>query len=104
MNNETPSYPEFSGTPARYKKIAYTAAVVINLYLYLGMVLILYVVNGKDWILGWKPAVIAVVFAFVFARIAFGWMMRLDAQYGSGRSWKLESQMVKMPERVIRKK
>ncbi len=100
MKNENSTYPEFSGSPERYRKIAYGGAVAINLYLYLGMILIIYGLHGQDWILGWKPALIAVLFTFFFARIAFGWIMRLDAQYGSGRSWKLESQMVKMPERA----
>ena len=99
MNNEMSNYPEFSGSPERYRKIAYGGAVLINLYLYLGMVFIIYFINGQEWILGWKPALIAVLFTIALARIAFGWIMRLDAQYGSGRSWKLESQMVKMPER-----
>ena len=81
---------EFSGTPEAYRKVAVIGSVLLNLYLYLGMVVLLYVVNDQDWILGWKPMLVAVLFATWFARAAYRWIMRLDAQYGSGRAgnWK----------------
>ena len=49
-----------------------------------------------------EPVLTAVVFTSIFARAAYRWMMRLDAQYGSGKGWTLESQMVKLPERAPR--
>ncbi len=103
MKSEKPGYLEFSGNPKRYRKIAFGGAIALNLYLYLGMVGLLYGLNGQDWILGWKPMLIAVVFTAIVARTAYRWIMRLDAQFGSGGGWKLESQMVKMPERRERK-
>lgn len=104
MNEETIVRKEFPGKPADYLKISIALSVGLNLFIYLGMVGLLYGVNDIDWILGWKPAVIAVVFSAWFARAAYRWMMRLDAQYGSGRGWTLESQMVKLPDRATRPK
>ena len=103
MKDDKVSYPRFSGNPKLYRKIAYIGSFILNLYLYLGMMALVYGLNNQTWILGWKPAVIAVVFALVFGRLMNKWMMRLDAQYGSGRGWKLEGQMIKLPERVIGK-
>ena len=57
-----------------------------------------YFLHGETWVFGWKPIAIAVVFALLFSRMAFRWIMRLDAQYGSGSSWTLESVQVKLPE------
>ncbi len=89
----------FSGSPKKYKKIAVVGSIILNTYLYLGMVGLIYVLNDQDWILGWKPISIATVFAILFARIAYGWIMKLDAQTGTGRGWKLESEAIKLPER-----
>lgn len=100
MQREQFTFQEFSGNPGKYKRIAFGGAIALNLYLYLGMVALVYGLNGQSWILGWKPILIAVLFTAFFARTAYRWIMRLDAQYGSGRSWKLESQMVKLPERI----
>lgn len=91
----------FSGTPEKYKKIAVLGSIILNTYLYLGMVGLVYGLNDQDWILGWKPIVITVVFAVLFARIAYAWILKLDAQTGSGRGWKLESESIKLPERRI---
>lgn len=35
-----------------------------------------------------------------FLTVSHRWIMRLDAQFGSGKGWTLESQMVKLPERA----
>lgn len=94
---------EFSGTPKKYLRIAVGGSIALNLYLYLGMVGILYYGHDQAWILGWKPILVAVLFTVIFARIAYRWIMRLDAQFGSGKGWSLESQMVKLPETVTRK-
>jgi hypothetical protein len=102
MQEEKIIYKEFTGTPAAYLKICVALSVGLNLFIYLGMVGLLYGLNDQEWILGWKPAVIALVFAAWFARAAYRWIMRLDAQYGSGRGWTLDSQMVKLPDRATR--
>ena len=92
----------FSGNPKKYKKIAVFGSIILNTYLYLGMVGLVYGLNDQDWILGWKPIAIAVCFAVLFARIAYGWILKLDAQTGSGKGWKLESESIKLPERRAR--
>ena len=99
MASEQPVGIEFSGNPAKYKKITLVGSFVLNTYLYLGMVGLVYGLNGSDWILGWKPILLTVVWAFVFSKIAFGWIMKLDAQVGSGRGWALDSAPIKLPER-----
>ncbi len=100
MKKENFEVLEFSGNPRLYFRIALAGAIALNSYLYLGMIALVYGLNGQTWILGWKPALIAVLFTAFFARTGYRWIMRLDAQYGSGRSWKLESERVKLPERV----
>lgn len=102
MKRETIAHAEFTGTPRTYLRIAIGGAIALNAYLYLGMIALVYGLNGQTWILGWKPALIAALFTVFFARTAYRWIMRLDAQYGSGKSWKLESQKIKLPERVSR--
>ena len=94
---------EFSGTPKKYLRIAVGGSIVLNLYLYLGLTAILYYGHDQTWMLGWKPILVAILFTAIFARIAFRWIMRLDAQFGSGKGWSLESRMVKLPEPVTRK-
>jgi len=102
MKKETFAYMEFSGNPRIYFRIAVGGAIALNTYLYLGMIALVYGLNGQDWILGWKPALIAVLFTAFVARTGYRWIMRLDAQYGSGKSWKLETQRVKLPQRITR--
>ena len=94
---------EFSGTPKKYLRIAVGGSIALNLYLYLGLTGILYYGHDQTWMLEWKPILVAVLFTAVFARVAFRWIMRLDAQFGAGKGWSLESQMVKLPEPVTRK-
>lgn len=100
IEEKNSGFKEFDGTPKTYARIATIVSVVLNLYLYLGMVALVYLVNGQSWILGWKSILTAVLFTAFFARAAYRWMMRLDAQFGSGKGWTLESQMVKLPERA----
>ena len=100
MKKENIQIMEFSGNPRIYFRIAVAGAFALNSYLYLGMIALVYGLNGQAWILGWKPALFAVLFTAFVARTGYRWIMRLDAQYGSGKSWKLESQRVKLPERI----
>lgn len=74
----------------------------MNLYLYLGMVGLLYGVHDQEWILGWKPVLVMVLFTALLIRISYPWIMNLDARYGTGSGWKLESQSIKLPERRAR--
>jgi hypothetical protein len=103
IEEKVSGFKEFDGTPKSYLWIAIIVSVVLNLYLYLGMVVIVHLVNGESWILGWKALLITALFTAFFARVAYRWIMRLDAQFGSGKGWTLESQMVKLPERAPRR-
>jgi len=94
---------EFSGNPKKYLRFAIASALVINLYLYFGLALVLYLYDGATWLFTLKPIVVLVVFTALYARTSYRWMMRLDAQYGTGKGWELESRMLKLPERRIRK-
>ncbi len=94
---------EFSGNPAKYRRIAIVSSVVLNLYLYLGMAGLQYWARGSTWLLGWKPVLGAVLFTALFARLSYRWMLRLDARFGTGRGWTLESRRLKLPERALRR-
>lgn len=96
--------PEFPWHPRRYARLAVLLSLGIHAYLYLGMIGLVYLLNRQDWILGWKPLAVAVVSAVVFGRLAYSWIMRLDAQYGSGSGWRLVSRSVKLPEISIRER
>ena len=89
---------EYMGNPKLYRKLAIGMAAYISISTYLVFSSIKYFLHGETWVFGWKPIAIAVVFALFFSRMAFRWIMRLDAQYGSGSSWTLESVQVKLPE------
>tara|TARA_R110001592_G_scaffold357416_1_gene660628 strand:+ start:211364 stop:211666 length:303 start_codon:yes stop_codon:yes gene_type:complete len=95
---------EFSGSPKKYLRIAVGGSIVLNLYLYLGLTGVLFYCHQQTWMLGWKPVLVTILFTAAFARLAYRWIMRLDAQFGSGKGWSLESQMVKLPEPVTRTK
>ncbi len=97
-----PDLPAFPWGPRDYRRFANWLSVGIHLYLYLGMIVLLYLVNGQTWILGWKPAAITLVSGVLLARLWYRWMMQLDARYGSGRGWELWSRRVKLPERAER--
>jgi hypothetical protein len=94
---------EFSGNPKKYLRFAIITSLVINLYLYFGLAAVLYWHNGATWLFSLKPILITVVFTAFFVRTSYRWMMRLDAQYGTGKGWVLESRSLKLPERRIRK-
>ena len=94
---------KFSGNPKKYLRFAVISSVVLNLYLYFGLAGVLYWHNGATWMFAWKPILITVLFIVFFARISYRWIMRLDAQFGTGKGWTLESRMLKLPERAIRK-
>ena len=93
---------EFSGTPKKYLRMSIILSLALNSFLYLGMVFLQYGLNDKNWILGWMPLLIAVLFTIWFARASYRWIMRLDGQFGSGKGWSLESRPIKLPERIVR--
>jgi hypothetical protein len=93
---------EFPGNPALYKKIAVAMTLYINGTLFLVFSGIKYFLHGDTWMFGWKPVLLTVLFAAWFARTAYRWMMRLDAQYGRGSGWTLERAVVKLPEMKTR--
>ncbi len=95
---------EFSGTPKKYLRYAIISSIVLNLYLFLGLSAILYWHDGSTWLFSAKPIAITIGFAALFARISYRWIMRLDAQFGTGRGWSLKSRTLKLPERAIRRK
>lgn len=94
---------EFSGNPKTYLRIAVIGSIFFNLYLYLGLAGIQYFMHEETWLFTWKPILITVLFTAFFARAAYRWIMRLDAQYGTGKGWRMVSQTVKLPEMVERK-
>lgn len=100
MNEPIP--PAYPWGPRDYRRYATWLSVAIHLYLYLGMIVLLYLVNGQAWILGWKPAVITLLSGVLLARLWYRWIMQLDARYGSGKGWELWSRRVKLPERAGR--
>lgn len=88
----------FSGHPALYRRASVLLSLYITLFTYAGFAGIKYLIHGETWVFGWKPLLIGVAFAVFFTRFAYRWMMRLDAQYGTGRSWRLVPAEVKLPE------
>lgn len=94
---------EFSGTPKKYLRFAIISSVVLNAYLYFGLAAVLYWHSGATWLFTLKPIVITVVVSVWFMWLSYRWIMRLDAQYGTGKGWVLESRSLKLPERRIRK-
>lgn len=95
---------KFSGNPARYR----IASAVISAYsifsVYAAFALIKWGLQGETWVFGWKPLLAIAVLIPLYARFCYRWMMRTDAQYGSGSSWQLVPTTVKLPEFNPRKK
>ncbi len=94
---------EFSGTPRKYLLFSIIASIIFNLYLYLGLAAVQYWAKGDPWLFSWTPILVTAVMIVAFARLSYRWMMRLDAQYGTGKGWSLESRRLKLPERAIRR-
>lgn len=95
---------EFPGNPGLYKKIAVGLTLYINGTLFIVFSAIKYFLHGDTWMFGWKPILLTILFAAWFARVAYRWMMRLDAQYGRGSGWTLERTVVKLPEMKSRRR
>ena len=97
MQQEQPGRA-FMGNPALYRRIAIAVTLYTTGGAFLAFALIKYWLHGDTWVLGWKPVLVTVLFAAWFGRTMYRWMMRLDAQYGRGSGWVLESVRVKLPE------
>ena len=88
----------FSGNPQRYRKASILLSAYCIGFVYLTFALIKYFAYGESWVFGWQPILLCVVLIVIYARFCFRWIMRLDAQYGSGKGWKQVSTRVKLPE------
>lgn len=87
----------FAGGPADYRKIAIWGSLGFHAYLFFGYWAIKTFLAGEVWPTSWVPPLITIVSAILFARFSYRWIMRLDAQYGRGSGWVLESTSVKLP-------
>lgn len=96
-SGEATVFVPFNGTPARYRRIAVWGSIGIHLYLFVGYWAIKTFLAGEQWPADWVPPVVAVASCAWFARLAYRWMMRLDAQYGRGGGWDLVPTKVKLP-------
>jgi hypothetical protein len=94
----------FSGTPRQYLRIAVWGSLAFHAYLFAGYWAIKRFLAGEPWPTTIWPALAAVVSAALFARFAYRWIMRLDARYGRGSGWELQSVTVKLPWEKPRKK
>lgn len=88
----------FSGNPRIYRRAALLIALYCGLSVYLAFALVKYGVQGDTWVFGWKALLVPGLFIPLYYRFCLRWIMRLDAQYGSGSRWKLVSTTVKLPE------
>lgn len=89
---------KFPGNPKQYRKASIIIAVYVSVSVYVAFGLVKWFVHDELLLNDWKALLVIALFIPLYARFCFRWMMRLDAQYGSGRSWHLESCRVKLPE------
>ena len=96
--NEAHKRREYPGNPRMYLRIVVATTVFWAIWMYGGMALVQYLWTGETWMFHWKPALVAVLFFAWYARYAYRWMMRGDAQWGKGSGWVLKERTVKLPE------
>ena len=89
---------EFSGSEARYRKLAWLCGLGTHVYLYLGLFLIEYVWHDRGWVLRWPVIAATLVSALLFTRLCYVSFMSGDARWGAGSRWKMVSTQVKLPE------
>ena len=94
----------FPGNPKTYFRIAAWGSIGIHAYLFFGYWAIKVFLARQEWPTGWFVPVATMVSALFFARFSYRWIMRLDAQYGRGSGWALETTSVKLPWERQRKK
>src|SRR3546814_16342032 len=61
--------PMFSGTPRKYRRIAWLLAISPHAFLYGGLLLIESVWRGRAWLLGAQPIVFTVFSMLLFAQL-----------------------------------
>jgi hypothetical protein len=83
--SESTTSPAFSGSPRRYRRLAWLLGVGSHLLLYGGMVLIEFVWRGRDWILGAGPIAFTVVSALLLTLLSYHSLMFVDGQYQGAR-------------------
>ncbi|WP_116367316.1 hypothetical protein [Parahaliea mediterranea] len=88
----------FSGNPARYRRAAILISAYSVLSVYTAFALMKWLLQGDTWVFGWKPLLLVAVLIPLYARFCYRWIMRTDAQYGSGSRWQLIPAQVKLPE------
>lgn len=82
----------------RLRNIALLLGLGTHLYLYGGMVAIVYGWRGETWIFGWKIVTAATLSAVAISLYSYRSMKQLDARYGRGSRWQLSERQVKLPE------
>jgi len=87
----------FAGNPKRYRRLAIWGSIVIHAYLFFGYWAIKTFVAGEQFPSSWLVPAGVVASAIWFAFFSYRWTMRLDAQYGSGSRWIMESAQIKLP-------
>ncbi len=87
----------FTGNAARYRLASFLISAYAVLSVYAAFALIKWGLQGDTWVFGWKPLLLVAVLIPLYARFCYRWIMRTDAQYGSGRRWQLIAATVKLP-------
>lgn len=109
-HKSTPADPEaesvlpFDGTPQLYKRIAMWGSLGFHAYLFVGYWAIKTFLAGESWPNDWLAPALFAASAVWFAWFSYRWIMRLDARYGRGSGWLLESVQVKLPREKPRRK
>lgn len=99
----TKSNVPFSGSPKLYLKWCIIGSIVFHSYVLFGYWFIKNVIVGVPWPESYWPIIATILWTAFFARMAYRWIMRLDAQYGRGKGWEMESITVKLPYEKARK-
>lgn len=81
--NDDPAPPAFSGSPQRYRRLAWLLGIGSHALLYGGMVLIEFAWHGRDWILDAGPITFTIVSALLLTLLSYCSLMFVDAQYES---------------------
>ena len=92
----------FPGKPRTYLRLAVLGSIAIHAYLFIGYWVIKVFVAGETWPVSWVPVAATIASAAVMARVAYRWIMRIDAQFGRGSGWSLESTTLKLPREQAR--
>jgi len=93
----------FSGNRKSYRRVAVLTAGALHVWIYLAFVAVKFLAQDENWLDVWQlPAGLAVS-ALIVGSLHYRWMMRLDAQYGTGSAWEMRELTVKLPSLKSRK-